>query len=229
MRSRSVLALAGALALAVATPARAQVPHRFQVGPRLGWLTYAEQSGIKNSGLVGIDAMYFLNRNLGVGFSLDFARPQTDGAFFPAEFTFGDTTFIYQASYPITVFQYQLMGIYTLGSGRLSPYLIGGLGQYRLFIDPQAAAAQRQVAHTLATVGGGINVRLGSNAGLRFEVRDFVYTGFDLNEVNQVNSRFNPRRFPDLAPVPNDQCYQETCRLNNLQFAFGFTFIPGGR
>jgi hypothetical protein len=227
---RSILGLAGALALASVATAEAQVvPHRFQIGPRLAWLNYASQSGLKGSGLVGVDATYFLSAKLGVGLSVDFTRPQTDGRYHPAEFTFGDTTFIYQATYPITVFQYQLMGIATLGSGSISPYLTGGVGQYRMFIDPQSAMAPRQVTHALLSVGGGVNVRLGSSGGLRLEVRDFMYTGYDLNEINTVNPRFNPRRFPDVAPVPNDKCYRETCRLNNLQFALGFTFVPGGR
>jgi len=227
---RSILGLAGALALASVATAEAQVvPHRFQVGPRLAWLSFPDHSGLKGSGLVGIDAMYFLNRNLGVGFSVDFTRPQTDGRYHPAEFTFGDTTFVYQATYPITIFQYQLMGIATLGSGRISPYLTGGVGQYRLFVDPQSAQGARQLGHVMMTVGGGVNLRLGNSGGLRFEVRDFMYTGYDLNEVNTVNPRFNPRRFPDLAPIPDDQCYRATCKLNNLQLAFGFTFVPGGR
>jgi hypothetical protein len=227
---RSILGLAGALALVTVATAEAQVvPHRFQVGPRLAWLNYPGQSGLKGSGLVGIDAMYFLNRNIGVGFSLDFTRPQTDGRYHPAEFTFGDTTFISQATYPISIFQYQLMGIAMLGSGRLSPYLLGGLGKYHMNIDPQSAQAARQVEHALVTIGAGANLRLGENGGLRFEVRDFMYTGYDLNEINTVNPRFNPRRFPDVAPVPNDQCYRATCKLNNLQLALGFTFVPGGR
>lgn len=228
---RSIVGLAGALALAVATTTvEAQVvPRRFQVGPRLGWVNFAEESGIKGSGLVGMDAVYFLNRTFGVGFSLDFARPQTDGQYFPAEFSFGDTTFIYQATYPITVFQYQVVGLAQFGSGRISPFVTGGFGQYRLYLDPQASTGQRQVANGLFTVGAGLNVRLGEASGLRLEVRDFIYTGYDLNEVDQVNSRYAPRRFPDVAPVPDDTCYRETCSLNNLQFAFAFTFVPGGR
>jgi hypothetical protein len=227
---RSILGLVGVLALAPVVTAQAQVQrHRFQVGPRAAWLQFPEKSGLKDAGLFGMDALYYLNGHLGVGFSLDFSRPQTNGPFFPAEFTFGDTTFIYQATYPLTTFQYQVLGIYSLSSGRFSPYLVGGAGQYTLFIDPQASQGQHNVTHGMFTVGGGLNVRLGQNSGLRFEVRDFLYSGYDLNEVNNVKSRFAPRRFPDVAPVPDNTCYRETCRLSNLQFAFGFTFVPGGR
>jgi hypothetical protein len=227
---RSILGLAGALALASVATAEAQVvPHRFQIGPRLAWLNYASQSGLKKSGLVGLDATYFLSPRLGLGFSVDFTRPQTDGRYHPEEFTFGDTTLIFQATYPISIVQYQLMGMATLGSGSFSPYLTAGLGQYSMFVDPQSAVAPRTVTHVMMTLGGGVNMRLGSIGGLRFEVRDVMYTGYDLNEINTVNSRFNPRRFPDVAQVPNDRCYRETCRLNNLQFALGFTFVPGGR
>lgn len=227
---RTFLGLAGALALVTVTAAQAQVvPHRFQIGPRLGRLSFAEQSGLKASGLVGVDGVYFLTRNLGIGFSADFSRPQADGRYHPAEFTFFDTTFVYQATYPITIFQYQLMGVVTLGSGRISPYLTGGAGEYRMYVDPQSAAEARQISHTLVTLGGGVNLRLGGSSGLRFEVRDFIYTGYDLNEVNTVKSRFNPLRFPDVAPVPDDRCYRATCKLNNLQIAFGFTFVPGSQ
>ena len=228
---RSVIGLVGVLVVAPVATTQAQVQrHRFQVGPRLAWLNFAEKSGMKSSGLVGVDALYYLTGNLGIGFSIDFSRPQTDGAYHPVEFSFGDTTLIYQASYPVTVFQYQLLGIYSLGGGgRFSPYVIGGLGQYRFFIDPQTAAAATQFSHMVMTVGGGVNIRLGENAGLRLEVRDFMYSGYDLNEVDAVNPRFAPRRFPEVARVPNDECYRSTCRLNNLQLGFGFTFVPGGR
>ncbi len=52
--------------------------------------------------------------------------------------------------------------------------MTAGWGQYRLFLDPQAAREARTVTHGLLTFGGGVNLKLGASSGLRFEIRDDV-------------------------------------------------------
>lgn len=227
---RKNLLLSVGLLLGVPAVGSAQTePHRFSVGPRLGWVNYQEVSGIDRSGFIGVDAIYAITRNLGIGASIELSRPQTDPRYFPVEFSFGDTTFVYRSTYPITVFQYSATAVGQVSWGKLNPYLTVGLGQYRMFIDPQAARSPKTVTHGLITLGGGVNVRLSDATGLRFEIRDFIYRDYDLNELNQVEGRFAPRRFPEVAPVPSRQCFDATCNLNNIQFALGFTFLPGGR
>lgn len=227
---RNTLGVSLGLLLGAASVAGAQaVPHRFSVGPRLGWVQYEEVSGIDRSPLVGADAAYMLTSNLGIGVSLELSRAQTDGRYFPVEFSFGDTTFIFRSTYPITVLQYSAMAVGTVTWGRINPYVSVGLGQYRLFIDPQAARSPKTVTHGLFTLGGGVSVRLGETTGLRLEIRDFIYRSYDLNEVNTVEGRFFPTRFPDVAPVPDRSCYDAQCTLHNIQFALGFSFVPGGR
>lgn len=217
------------LLIGFTTIAAAQTaPHRFTIGPRIGWVNYKDVSGVDRSGFIGVDAIYSLTRNFGIGASMEMSRPQTDSRYFPVEFSFGDTTFVYRTSYPITVFQYSATAVGQMTWGKLNPYVTVGLGQYRMFIDPQAARSPKTVTHGLLTLGGGFNVKLGEATGLRFEVRDFIYRNYDLNEINEVETRFNPRRFPEVAPVPSRQCMDATCNLSNIQFALGFTFLPGG-
>lgn len=218
------------LLVAVPTATLAQVvPHRFQVSPRAAVMNFQEASGLKSAGLVGLDATYFFTRNLGLGASMEFSRPQTDGRFFPAEMSFGDTTFTLQVSQPVTVWHYQLQAVATIGTGSISPFVTAGWGQYRLFLDPQAAREARTVTHGLLTFGGGVNLKLGASSGLRFEIRDDVYRDYDLNEINLVEARFAPRRFPDSVQIPDRKCYDGKCSLSNWQFALGFSFVPGGR
>lgn len=228
MRTNSLLTL-GLLLGATAVGSAQVVPHRFQVGPRLALMQFDGVSGIENSALIGIDAAYFFTRNLAIGATVDFARPQTDKRYFPAELSFGDTTFVFQVEMPVTIWQYQVTAVGTLPMGSFSPFVTAGFGQYRLFLDPQAARNPTTVTHGLFSVGGGFTVRLGESSGLRLEIRDFIYRNYDLNELNLVETRFQPRRFPDVAPVPDRTCYDAKCNLNNIQFALGFTFVPGGQ
>jgi hypothetical protein len=216
------------LAVGTASFAGAQaVPGRFQIGPRLGGITFDDASAIEQGPLLGVDATYFLTSTLGVGVSIGLSRPETDGAFFPAEMSFGDTTFVYQVSQPLTIFTYSAQAVINLPLGPLQPFATAGLGQYRIYLDPQATNGAPTVDNFMFNIGAGLTLKVGQSSGFRFEVRNFVFANYDLNRISPVASRFAPRRFPDVVQIPDRTCYDQKCTLNNIQFAVGFSFVPG--
>ena len=224
--TRGRLILSALLLTVVAAPAAAQfAPHRYQIGARLGTMRYDKSSGIDNGPLLGVDGTYFLNANIGIGFMLDVAKPQTKGEFFPAELTFGDTTFLYLVSQPLTVVQVGAQVVGRIPMGNIAPYVALGAGWYRFFLDPQVSNGPKSFTHPMLNFAAGLNIRLGESSGLRFEVRDFVHTDFDRSRLNPVGVRFQPTRFPDTIIPPE----APKTRTNNIQLALAFSFIPGGQ
>lgn len=221
--TRKTIAGLAVLALGVTGGLGAQVvPHQFQIGPRAGTISYDAASGIKSGTLMGVDAAYFITRNLGIGFVLDLSRPETDGSFFPAELTFGDTTFVYEVTQPLTIINVQLQGVLAFPMGRLAPFLTGGVGTYRIFMDPQAAKGNRSFTATSFSVGGGVNLRVAASSGFRLEVRDQIFSSFDRDRLNPVDPRFRPQRFQELVSTPP----AEKSTVHNIAFALAFSFVP---
>jgi opacity protein-like surface antigen len=208
----------------LAGPAVAQTTGgQFHVGPRIGYIKYANKTGIKDAALFGLDALYYVSPNLGVGFALDVARPNTDGNFFPAEMSFGDTTFIYAVSQPLTILQFALQAEATTG-GRLAPFLGASIGGYRVSLDPQVAAGQSNFTELGFSFGGGIAFAVGEATSVRLEARDYVFTKFNRDNIYPVDSRFRPTRFPDVLPEPAP--FDGTA--HNIHVGLAFTFTPGG-
>jgi hypothetical protein len=216
------LVLGATLAATAALPAAAQ-GGRVTVGPRLGYIKYQSKTGMKSSGMLGLDGVYHLTRNFGVGFMLDVARPETDGAFFPAELSFGDTTFVFQVSQPLTVVQYAAQFLATTG-GRFAPFVSGSVGGYRVTLDPQISAGNESFSKLGFSIGGGIDLQIGQSGGVRLEARDFIFTKFDRARLNPVREANQPARFPEVIPTPAP--FEGSA--HNLMVALGFTFTPGG-
>lgn len=216
------LVLGVTLATTAALPAAAQAG-RFTVGPRLGYIKYQSKSGIEGAGMLGLDGVFHITRNFGVGFMMDVARPQTDGEFFPSELSFGDTTFVFAVSQPLTIAQYGVQLFATTG-GSFAPFLSGSVGGYRVSLDPQVAGGNEDFANLGFSVGGGLDIRIGETTGIRLEARDFVFTNFERERLYPVREAERPARFPDVLPVPEP--FEGS--VHNLHFALGFTFTPGG-
>jgi hypothetical protein len=222
MTRRTILTLA-TLAVGATGGLGAQiVPHQFQIGPRAGSISYDNASGIKHAGLLGVDAAYFINRNIGIGFLLDLSRPSTDGRFFPAELSFGDTTLVFQVTQPLTIVNAQIQGMVAFPRGRLAPFVAAGVGTYRIYMDPQAAVGPKSVSAMSYSLAGGINYRVAESSGLRLEIRDQIFSNFDRDQLNPVNPRFGPRRYPDLVTPP----VAAKSTISNLALLLAFSFVP---
>lgn len=195
----------------------------FEIGPRLGYVKWKAETGMKEAVMLGMDATYRLNRRLGVGVRFDVARPGTDGQYFPAEMSFNDTTVIVGVSQPLTVLQYGVEGIVETG-GALGVFLKGGVGGRTITLDPQAARGRISVSDWAFAVGGGVRIRAGGGTSVLLEVQDLIYTNFHRESLNPVEPRFRPTRFPDVVPFQPE--FSGTA--HNIYAAIAFTFTPGG-
>lgn len=217
---RTMVMSFGLVAAVLTGPLAAQ---QFEIGPRLGYVKFQEETGLENAALLGVDTRYRVTRNLGVGFRLDVGRPGTDGQYFPAEMTFSDTTLIMQASAPVTLLQYQALGEFGIG-GTLGLFVNGSAGGYTLYLDPQATNGSNSVSEWGFSVGGGVRYNTGGGTSIRLEVQDLIMTNFDRGNLDPVEPRFRPVRFPDV--VPTQAAYEGTA--HNIYVALAFTFTPGG-
>ncbi len=215
--------LAAAMVGLTATTAVAQrAPLQFSVGPRFGLITYDDDTGIDDAAMLGLDAIFHLNENVGFGITLDVARPSTDGSFFPSEMSFGDTTFVFGVAQPITVVQFAAMVELTTG-GRFAPFINGSLGGYRITTDPQVGG-NRNFTELGLGFGGGVEFITSGATSIRLEVRDMIFTNFDRSILNPVRNTFQPTRFPDVLPAKTP--FDGTA--HNIHLALAFSFTPGG-
>ncbi|MDH3495456.1 MAG: porin family protein [Gemmatimonadota bacterium] len=197
----------------------------FVVGPRLGWMKYQEETGVKNGPVIAVDATYRISRYLGLGASVGVVRAKTDGNFFPAEMTFRDTTLLFAVEQPLTTIHVAGLVTAELPLGTVRPYVRGGAGLYHVTLDPQVAEGSTGFSELLLVGGVGFNFQVGSTTGIRLEVTDYVYTSFDREQINPVDARFAPTRFPDV--IPSQPPFHKTA--HNFAATLGFTFTPGAR
>jgi hypothetical protein len=195
----------------------------FEIGPRLGYVKWKEATGLQNSAMLGVDALYRFSSRLGVGVRLDVSRPGTDSQYFAAEQSFGDTTLIFAVSQPVTVLQYGVQARFETG-GSLGAFLKGGAGGYTVTLDPQSARGRISVSDWNFAVGGGVKLRTGGGTAVTLEVQDLIYANFNRENLNPVEPRFRPRRFPDVVPAQTP--FEGTA--HNIYGAITFMFTPGG-
>lgn len=228
MRILSRLALVAALGVAGSEAvAQGSAASPVSIVPRAGWLRYAEATSIRPAPYVGFDVLYRVTPWLRLGSALAVSQPNTDGDDFPTAFQYGDTTFLFRASQPLTLFDAGLQAHATLPVlGRLAPYAVGGVGYYTLYMDPQTTGEDRRLARMSLQVGAGADVRITDRAGIRLEVRDLVMTGYDRDRLNPVNQQsFDAyRRFSAVLPARTES--EKGAAMNNLMFSIGFTFTP---
>jgi hypothetical protein len=209
--------LAGAIA---AGPLAAQ---QFDVGPRLGYVKFEEGTGLTQAGLIGLDAVYRVSPRIGVGVRFDVGRPSTNGDFFPAELTFGDTTLIMAVKQPVMLVHYSVQAQVETG-GKISAFAGGSAGGYTLTLDAQTARGRSTLSEFAFTAGGGVRLQTGSGTSVRLEVQDLILVNYQRNALNPVDPRFVPVKFPDVLPPQPE--FDGTA--HNLYLALAFTFTPGG-
>jgi len=218
---RSIVVSFGLGTALLAGPLAAQ---QFEIGPRLGYVKFQEETGLENAGMLGVDTRYKLGSHLALGFRLDVSMPSTDGQYFSAEMAFGDTTLIMQVQQPITLVQYMATAEFETG-GSFSLFANGGAGGYSVRLDPQASYGVNSVTEWGFAAGAGLRIRTGGGTSVRLEIQDLIYTNFNRNSLNPVEPRFAPVRFPDV--VPTQPAFDGTA--HNIYGAISFIFTPGGR
>jgi len=230
MRFSTGLILLASAALSGAVQAQA-VPRQFNFAPRAGYLKFDRASSIENGGFIGLDAVYNVTSMFSIGANASWARAETRGEDFIAALTFGDptkgdTTFYFNVTQPVSVVTYEAMAVarLPLSYSRVNPFLMGGVGAYTVYMDPQVVSGPRKMSHLGFSVGGGLEMRMGQRSGLRFDVRDQIFTKYDRTRLNPTDPRFAAIAFPEDFPRPPEA--KET--LHNLSFSIGFTFTPSG-
>jgi hypothetical protein len=240
---RKLVLGAAALALTAGPAVGQDGTASFRVGPRAGYTMYKDATGLKPGVGFGMDAVYSVTKNLGIGVLVDFARPQTDSSYFPVEMSFGGSssdvnsegeTFIFGVQYPVTIAQYHLLAEFRFGN-RFQPFFSGSAGAYTMYLDPQAARGNTHFTNWAFSAGAGFDFQAGSATSVRLEARDFIFTRYDRAnlEVQALaydwtvsSGSFNqPVRFPEV--LPSQEPFSGTA--HNIQVVLGFTFTPGGR
>lgn len=206
-----------------ASAASAQVtPRRFAVIPRGGYVQFDDASGLQGAGVIGVDALYAINRFFQIGTGLSAGRPSTRGEDFIASLTFGDTTLLVQVTQPVTLIDVNLAATLRWPGDRFSPYLLGSVGSYLMYLDQQVVGGNNKIAKLSGTVGLGFNYRVAQGTGIQIDVRDLIFTDYDRDRLNPTAVRFANLRFPEDVPRPPT----EKSTLHNLMFSLGFSFTP---
>jgi hypothetical protein len=225
MRFSPCLVLAATVVAAGAAGAQVRAGQTL-VTPRIGAVAFDKASGIEAGGFVGVEATYALTSMFSIGAGLSVAQANTRGEDFISTLTFGDTTYLYQVTQPLSVLNAEVVGMARLPftfADRFSPFLTAGVGGYTLYLDPQQNAGPRRFARMSGSVGGGLNIALGRAAGIQLDVRDMIFTDYKRDRLNPTEARFTGIRFPEDVPVPPKA--KEI--VHNLMFSLGFSFRPG--
>ena len=239
MRTAVLTALAGVSFVLAAESVAAQglTAGRFTITPVVGTIRWDNASALANkkaneSGeftenvftpTVGLSADYLVARQVGLGFYFEAARPQTRGDYFPTLLlNFPNNAQLLTISQRVTVLMYGAQGTLQLPVGRLNPYLSGGVGLVTINGDPQQNDRNASFTNGQFQVGGGIGFHVSGSTSLRVDVRDFVFTGWDRDELYPVGASFQNTLFPSANGNPP----AEKSTVHNVRIAIGFSYVP---
>jgi hypothetical protein len=219
-------AVAGAQEAPTAAPAGAAISSG-SVTPRGGYAHFARSSSIKPSAFLAVDATYQISPSFAIGPSLTAARSRTYGEDYLTALTFGDpskgdTTFILANQQPVTLVDVGAIVTARMPGTRYSPFVTGGVGAYSLYLDPQQSNDSRRYTHLSTMVGGGLDLQFSRQAGIRLDVRDQIFSGYDRRRLNPADIRFQNTRFVQDLPAPPEN----KSVLHNFLLSVGFTFRP---
>lgn len=213
------------LTAVVAGVAEAQVEQgQFQVSPFGGYLLFAESAALDDAVIAGLDAAYYLTPNLAIGITGSYGQSTGDGSFFPRlTFVGEEEVEVHQIDMDVNFATYAATARLGTNLGSLSPYVSGGVGGWLIFLDPEQNNGPGTHGDLMLEVGGGASYAISSRAGLRVDVRDQIFTGYDRDILNPINPRFQTTEgFEDeIAAKPDEQS-----TIHNFRIALGFTFIP---
>lgn len=244
--------LAGLVTVAVsASPAWAQAVvgierGKFDAVIGGGAILHQNASAIQSvSPVINFKGRFYATENIGLGFSLDYARTETDDDIFPlGQFSFGtaDSTIFVALKQPISLFHYQFQGTFGTNLGSIYPYLSAGIGGYTIYMDPQQNDGPVRQSDLLLSFGGAFKLGLTSATAIEVAVRDVIYTDFNRDDLNPIPDRtcrvsgdkqFSGttcpnERFPFLDPERSDPDFSgPESTIHNIVITASFSFIPG--
>jgi len=224
-------------------PLHAQERGRVGVVVRGGYASFDKAASLKNSGFVGLDALYGVNTWLSMGPSMSIGRPSTNGEHFVSVLTYGiasaggDTTSFYEATQAVNLLDGAFNVKVRLPNRQLAPFATAGLGGYAIFLDPQVNRGERHKVGLAFNVGAGAEYSFNDRAGVVLDVRAQTYTDYDRASLDprfpggqgQPNTRVETSQWAEFFPTA--PAAKKT--VTNFAFSFGFKYVPqffgGGR
>jgi len=230
MAAAASVAVVGGIAVgagAQESPTPAGARGNGSVTPRAGYARFDRASSIKPAPFLAVEAAYQLTPNISFGPALTVSRGQTYGEDYLTALTFGDpskgdTTFILANQQPVTLVDVGAIVTARMPGTRYSPFVTGGVGAYSLYLDPQQSNDSRRYTHLSTMVGGGLDLQFSRQAGIRLDVRDQIFSGYDRRRLNPADIRFQNTRFVQDLPAPPEN----KSVLHNFLLSVGFTFRP---
>lgn len=214
------------LAVLTAAPLAAQAEQgQFEVSTLLGWQKFDEAAALENAPAAGLEALYFVRPTIAVGGYLSIGRPTTRGEYFPlVGLEFEDSTFFYLPDQTVTQIGFGVAGMLRLQPiQRFAPYVTAGAGRTRFFMDPEQNRGHRDEGVATWMVGGGVQYSSGGGVGLRLDVRDEIYSGFD----REIFSVVDPLYMDRTMPHPNPNIPEAKSTVHNIRVSLAFSFVPG--
>lgn len=235
-RLMSGLAL-GALvvgALPATAAAQATPQQRYTIMVVGGQTQYDESSALKHTQYGGVEGVYQMTRHVGLGGYLLASRPTTDATFFPlVRLAFSDTVLHFLPSQQVLHLDFGLTAVAMVPLMRGVQFQAnGGVGRYVFRLDPERADRPvvpgqevRGFEGLQYTAAAGLNISLGPSGGMRLQVRDFIFTGFDRELLSLAEPWLGPETIPH--PRPDPPAAKST--VHNLRFEIALSFVPGTR
>lgn len=228
--------LLGAQAMGAQAPDVQTRPKRFDLGAQIGRQLFDKGTALTNSAFVGLDATYQVPWNplagvikgstIGVGITVDIARPVTKGDQFPVVLVdVGDTTFLHTVAQRVSLLQAGVEGKLSVPVGTMRLYGFAGTGIYSIFLDPRAAKDHAKFTNPMSTVGGGLHYPISARIGLRAQLRTVTFTNFDRSRLDATTPYIRDDRIKDALPAP----HATTKTPKNMQFSLAFQYVPGGK
>ena len=206
---------------------------RFRLTPTVGVIKFDKTSalsGLDGSKLwasAGLSASYLVSGGFRLGAYLEFQQPQTSSDFYPYALfrTSGDYQ-LFGATQVVSALSYGVDASYTIGAGKLGPYIRGGIGRHAVYGDVQVENATDHVGGTQYLAGAGVNYAVSEMIGLRVELLDFMWSDWDRDALNPVSPAYRNTTFPEDNPTGINE--SKPGLIHNLRLALGFSFTPSG-
>ncbi len=220
--------------LAVSTTAlSAQVQNKqFAVVTRLGSISPERSASMNTGGVIGLDTEYSLNKWFGIGTSVDVMRSNTRREDFVARLRYGnagvgggDSVYYQALGQPINTLHISAFGLVRLPGKKLSPFLLGGVGNYTMITDVQVNGKDRRKNEMSLVGGAGVWFKLSDRVGVQLDARAVQMRNYSRAFLNPAAGRVelnNP--FPEDFPAPPAA---KNTALNTM-FTLGFRYLPGG-
>ncbi len=234
----------GALCLALVALLSPNLAHgqreggTWQAAPIFGVSTYSDATPFKTAAMIGGTALYNINKAFSIGFGFGYSRPEVDGTYYPrALFKISaDTTVLNVTGYQASQWDYYALVTAGLPAGSWYLYLQGGVGgttfwaDRQSFMDVTQETGRIQESTLMVPLGVGISYTVTSLVGVRLDVVDQIYTGFERDNLNPVaEARFQNtcevENFCILAANGNPPAAKGS--VHNFRFSIAFDFTPG--